>query len=240
MLRPRHCFTGSMSRSFLLTDDMVDYVVSHSRPPDAVLLDLAAETESMGGISSMQISHEQGALLELLATVTGARSTVEIGTFTGYSSICLARGMGPEGCLLCCDVSEEWTAVARRYWDRAGLLDRISLALGPAAETLAGLHEDTTFDLAFVDADKPGYLQYVDLLHGRMRPGSLILIDNTLWSGTVLPPGSNAGAERPEVKASTDSDTLALVEFNDRVAADDRFTTVLLPFGDGLTMLAVR
>lgn len=229
-----------MSRSFLLTDDLVDYVLAHSRPPDEVLIDLAEETSAMGGISSMQISHEQGALLELLATVTRARSTIEIGTFTGYSSICLARGMGPEGCLLCCDVSEEWTAVARRYWDRAGLGDQISLRLGPAAETLNALGDETTFDLAFVDADKGGYLQYVDLLHARMTPGSLILVDNTLWSGTVLPAGSDAGAERPEVKTPTDPDTLALIEFNDRVAVDDRFTTVLLPFGDGLTMLAVR
>lgn len=229
-----------MSRSFLLTDDLADYVVAHSRPPDGVLRDLAVETQAMGGIASMQISHEQGALLELLATVTGARSAIEIGTFTGYSSICLARGMGPDGRLLCCDVSEEWTAIARRYWERAGLADRIALRLGPAAETLAGVDGDTTFDLAFVDADKTGYLEYVDLLHARMTPGSLIVVDNTLWSGTVLPPGSNAGAERPEVKVADDPDTLALQTFNDTVARDERFTTVLVPVADGITLLAVR
>ncbi len=229
-----------MSRSFLLTADMTDYVVSRSRRADDVLLDLASETASLGGVAGMQISHEQGAFLEVIAAAVGARSAVEIGTFTGYSSICLTRGMGPDACLLCCDQSEEWTDIARRYWKRAGVSDQISLRLGPAADTIESLPAEPTFDLAFVDADKTGYAHYVDLLHPRMRPNGLILVDNTLWSGEVLPPRSDSGAQRPEDHDPTSPDTLALRQFNDAMASDERFVTMLLPFADGLTMSVLR
>ena len=232
--------TDRMSRSFLLTADMTDYVVTRSRRPDDVLMDLAEETTALGDVSGMQISHEQGAFLEVIAAATGARSAIEVGTFTGYSSICLTRGMGPGACILCCDASEEWTDIARRYWIRAGIAEQISLRLGPAAETIASLPVDTAFDLAFIDADKTGYAHYVDLLHPMMRAGGLILIDNTLWSGEVLPPGSDSGAQRPEDHDPVSPDTLALRRFNDAMAADERFITMLLPFGDGLTMLVVR
>jgi caffeoyl-CoA O-methyltransferase len=137
--------------------------------------------------------------------------------------------MGPQGRLLCCDVSEEWTAIARRYWARAGVADRIELRLGPALDTLRALPAGQLVDLAFVDADKPGYRAYYEELVGRLRPGALLLVDNTLWSGKVVAPGDDA-----------DVDTAALAAFNDAVAADDRVTQVLLPLGDGLTVVQKR
>jgi caffeoyl-CoA O-methyltransferase len=150
---------------------------------------------------------------------------VEIGTFTGSSSLALARGLGPDGRLLCCDVSEEWTSIAREHWEKAGVADRIELRLGPALDTLRSLPADETFDLAFVDADKTGYADYYEELLPRLRPGGLLLVDNTLWSGAVL-----------DEKDDTD-DTVAIRELNDRIAADPRVRVVLLPLGDGVTVV---
>lgn len=205
------------------------YVVDHGRPPDALLADLAAETEHrLGGTARMQIAPEQGAFLEWLTRLLGATTVVEVGTFTGYSSICLARGLAPGGRLLCCDVNEEWTALAREYWARAGLDDRIELRLAPATETLAALPHDPPVDLAFVDADKEGYPAYVELLAERVRPGGVIALDNTLWGGAVA-------------DASVDDTTTALLrELNTGLVGDERFDTVLLPLGDGLTLLRRR
>ncbi|HET7015976.1 MAG TPA: O-methyltransferase, partial [Streptosporangiaceae bacterium] len=174
-------------RSEQLTEALHEYVVAHSSQPDEVLRDLAAETvQRYGGTAVMQIGPEQGTFMTLLAQLAGARTAVEVGTFTGYSAICLARGLGEGGRLLCCDVSEEWTSVARRYWERAGLTDRIELRLGPAAQTLAALPAGTSFDLAFIDADKTGYVQYWDLIVPMIRPGGVILADNTLFQGRVV------------------------------------------------------
>lgn len=211
-------------RSALISAELFDYVAAHAPEPDEVLRDLAADTAAMGGVSSMQIAPDQGAFMGLLARLVGVRFAVEVGTFTGYSSICLARALSPGGRLLCCDVSEDYTAIARKYWERAGVADRIDLRIAPAAETLAGLPEDPSIDFAFIDADKTGYLGYWELIVPRLRPGGVLLVDNVLWSGKVVDPAAN------------DADTVALRAFNDRVSADERVEAVLLPVADGLTL----
>jgi predicted O-methyltransferase YrrM len=206
-----------------------DYVVSHRTPDDPLLRELREETEArLGSESRMQISPEQGTLLRILVSAMGARRAVEVGTFTGYSAISIARGLAAGGRLLCCDVSEEWTAVARRYWERAGLLDRIELRLGPAAETLRALPVAATFDFGFIDADKPGYPVYYEEILRRLRPGGLIAVDNVLWDGGVI---------RPELQ---DESTVAIRRFNDLVAADDRVDSVMTPVADGITLVRKR
>ncbi len=216
-------------RSLPVTADLVDYVVDHgSWPVDDVLADLRAETEALGPVARMQIGPDQGQLLTLLTRLADARLAVEVGTFTGYSSLCIARGLADGGRLICCDVNEEWTALARRAWARAGLDDRIDLRIAPAVETLAVLPEDTAVDLAFIDADKPGYLDYWNALVPRVRPGGILLADNVLWSGEIADP------ER------TDPNTEALRAFNDAVAADDRVEVAILPAFDGLTIARKR
>lgn len=211
-------------RSALISAELFDYVAAHAPEPDQVLRDLAADTAAMGGVSSMQIAPDQGAFMGLLARLVGVRFAVEVGTFTGYSSICLARALSPGGQLLCCDVSEDYTAVARKYWERAGVADRIDLRIAPAAETLAALPEDRPIDFAFIDADKTGYLGYWELIVPRLRPGGVLLVDNVLWSGKVVD------------AAADDADTVALRAFNDRVSRDERVEAVLLPVADGLTL----
>ncbi len=211
-------------RSSLISGELFDYVAAHAPAPDAVLRDLAAETAAMGGVSSMQIAPDQGALMGLLARLVGVNFAVEVGTFTGYSSICIARALAPGGRLLCCDVSADYTAVAQKYWDRAGLADRIDLRIAPAADTLAALPAEPAIDFAFIDADKTGYLGYWELIVPRLRPGGVLLVDNVLWSGRVVEAEENG------------VDTVALREFNDRVAGDGRVEAVLLPVADGLTL----
>jgi caffeoyl-CoA O-methyltransferase len=201
------------------------YLTAHSSPPDAVLRELANETaELFPNESGLQIAPEQGTLMTLLTQWSGARSAIEIGTFTGYSSICIARGLRPGGRLLCCDISEEWTAVARKYWEKAGLQDRIELRLGLAMDTLGGLPDTERFDLAFIDADKKGYLGYWRQVVPRVRPGGLIMVDNTFSHGRVI----DAGNDNPTV--------IAIRDFNDHAAADDRVDLVIIPIGDGLTL----
>jgi predicted O-methyltransferase YrrM len=213
------------SRSKFIDPEIADYALEHTSGPDAVQLQLQAVTaERTGQAAGMQIGDDQAVLLEILARATGARRAIEIGTFTGYSSLALARGMGPDGWLLCLDVSEEWTAIAREHWEKAGVADRIELRLGPALDTLRSLPAYGTFDLAFVDADKTGYADYYEELLPRLRPGGLLLVDNTLWGGAVL-----------DAKDDSD-DTVAIRAVNDRIAADPRVRVVLLPIGDGLTV----
>jgi caffeoyl-CoA O-methyltransferase len=158
----------------------------------------------------------------------GAREAIEVGTFTGYSALAVARALPPDGRLLCLDVSEEWTSIGRRYWDEAGVGDKVELRLGPGLDTLRALPVEERFDVAFIDADKPAYLDYVDELVPRLRQGGLIMVDNTLWSGLVADP------------QASDDTTVAIRAFNDAVAADARLTCVVLPFGDGLTLLRKR
>ncbi len=213
-------------RSEVVAADVATYVAAHSSQPDEVQRRLIAATrERTGDASRMQIGTDQGVLFEMLARATGARSAVEVGTFTGYSALCIARGMGPDGRLLCCDVSEEWTAVAREHWRLAGVADRIELRIGPALDTLAALPEGTSFDLAFIDADKVNYLRYLEALLPLMSPSGLILVDNTLWSRRVVDEGAD------------DADTVALRQFNQAVAADPRLRCAMLPIGDGVSVL---
>jgi caffeoyl-CoA O-methyltransferase len=217
-------------RSFLLTPELHDYVRASSEPPDGVAADLLAETAAMAergeAPATFQIAPEQGAFMQLLTRALGVRQAIEIGTFTGFSALCIARGLPEDGNLVCLDRSEEWTAVARRYWARAGVDDRIDLRLGDALTTLRSLPSVETFGLAFVDADKTGYPAYVEELYGRMTPNGIVLLDNTLRSGKVLDPQSE--------------DDRALVGLNAALAVDPRWETVLLPMADGLTMLRKR
>ena len=176
-------------KSFLLDDELHAYLLASSTPLDPVARALIEETAALGGVSRMQVAPEQGLLLSLLARLLGARRAVEVGTFTGFSALCIARGLAEGGRLTCCDVSEEWGAVARRAWAEAGVADRIELVIAPAAETLAGLGDEPV-DLCFLDADKGGYAAYWDLLVPKVRPGGLLLVDNVLWRGRVLDPAS--------------------------------------------------
>lgn len=218
-----------MSQRFGLSDDLHAYVVENSTPPDAILQRLAATTtEQTGPFARMQIAPEQGALLTWLTRVVAPERALEVGTFTGYSAICIARGLGDGGRLLCLDVSEEWTSIARAAWAEAGLEDRIELRLGPAADSLAEVPVEPPFDLAFIDADKTGYETYLDLVHDRLRAGGVVVVDNVLRRGTVL-------------DAQTDNeDTLAIRAFNDARTRDERWDRVMLPVGDGLTLLRKR
>ena len=217
-------------RSFLLTQELADYVRASSEHPDEVAADLLAETAALaerGNVpATFQIAPEQGAFMQLLTRALGARRAVEIGTFTGFSALCIARGLPGDGSLLCLDINEEWTAIARRYWERAGLEDRIELRLGPALDSLRALPAEPTFDLAFVDADKTGYAGYVEELHPRLTDDAVVLLDNTLRGGRVLDPQSD--------------DDRAIAELNAALAADPRWETVLLPLADGLTFLRKR
>lgn len=211
-------------KSFLLTSELHTYLMEHSAPIDDVARRLIERTETLGRVAGMQAAPEQGILLTLLARLIGARNAVEVGTFTGYSALCVARGLADGGRLLCCDVSEEWTSIGRDAWKDAGIADRIDLRIAPAADTLRALPVDPVIDLAFIDADKGGYATYLDELVPRLRPNGLLLLDNTLWSGEVLAPGNQ------------ETDTQAIRAVNDKVAADRRLTTVLLPISDGLTL----
>ena len=217
-------------RSFLLTQELADHVRASSEPADDVVADLLAETAAMAergeASPTYQIAPEQGSFMQLLTRAVGARRAIEIGTFTGYSALCIARGLPEDGSLLCLERSAEWIAVARRYWERAGVSGRIEVLLGEALPGLRELPRTETFDLAFVDADKTGYPAYVEELYDRMTPNGLVLLDNTLRNGRVLDP--------------RDDDDRALVALNAELAADSRWETVLLPVSDGLTLLRKR
>ncbi|WP_123678914.1 O-methyltransferase [Couchioplanes caeruleus] len=206
-----------------------DYLLAHCTPADDALRELAAETRAaFPDDVVMQISQDEGQLLTLLVRLTGARVAVEVGVFTGYSAICIARGLAEGGSLLACDVSEEWTGVARRYWKQAGVADRIDLRIAPAIETLRALPRDPVVDFAFIDADKTGYLAYYEELVPRLRSGGLIVLDNVLQGGRVV-------ADGPQSES-----VVAIREVNDRVVADDRVESVMLPVRDGVTLIRRR
>ncbi|WP_163511811.1 O-methyltransferase [Fodinicola acaciae] len=203
-----------------------DYLLAHCTPADDVLRDLAAETAvAFPDAAGMQISHDEGEFLTMLVRLSGARHAVEVGVFTGYSAICIARGLPADGRLVACDVSEEWTAVARTYWKRAGLDDRIDLRIGPAIDTLKALPAEP-IDFAFIDADKENYPVYYEELLARLRPGGLIALDNVLQGGRVLDP------QTPRA--------LVVHQLNDRIATDERVESVMLPVRDGVTLVRKR
>ena len=203
-----------------------DYAAAHSTPPDADQLELQRITqEKTGQAAGMQIGDDQAVLMEMLVRAMGAKRAVEIGTFTGYSALAVARGLGPGGRLLCCDVSREWTSIARAAWEEAGVADRIELRIGPGLETLRALPPGEQFDFVFIDADKTGYARYYEEVLTRLRPGGLMLLDNTLQGGHVA--GDLAG----------DEDVAAIRSLNDAIAADPRVKVVLIPIGDGVSVV---
>ena len=206
-----------------LTPELHDYLLSHSTPADEVTADLIAETRAVvAGHASMQVAPEQAAFLRLLTSLLGVRNAVEVGTFTGLSALSIARGLAEGGKLVCFDISEQFTRLAHRYWERAGVDERIDLRIGRAAERLTELPEEPYLDLVFIDADKGGYVTYWNELVPRVRPGGVILVDNTLWSGRVVDPRS-------------ESDRF-ITGFNDVARNDPRVELVILPIADGLTI----
>ncbi|MGQ0803313.1 MAG: O-methyltransferase [Actinomycetota bacterium] len=215
-------------KSFFLSPEIHDYLLAHGDPLDDVQRSLIEETAALGGISMMQIAPEQGTFMTLLTRLVGARNAIEIGTFTGYSALAIARGLPDDGRLLCCDVNEEWTAIGRRHWEKAGVASKIELRLAPALDTLRSLPRDEVYDVAFIDADKPNYPNYYEEVLARMRPNGAILVDNVLWMGEVV---------NPEAK---DEGTLAIRVFNDMVVADERVDAAMLAISDGLTLIRKR
>jgi caffeoyl-CoA O-methyltransferase len=211
-----------------MTPELYAYLVDRRSERDAVQEALIAETAALGGVGIMQIAPEQGAFMTLLARAIGARRMIEVGTFTGYSALCLARALPPDGRLLCCDLNEEWTTIARRHWQAAGVADRIELRLGLALETLRTLPRDPVVDLAFIDADKERYHAYYEEILPRTRPNGLILFDNVLWFGRVLD------------RDDANPDARAIQELNDFLATDARVESVMLPIADGLTICRKR
>lgn len=220
-----------MSKYTALNDELHDYLVEHGAREDDVLRRLREETaERLPDLINMQIAPDQGAFLTMLARLIGARRALELGTFTGYSAICIARGLAEGGTLIACDVSEEWTAIARRYWEEAGVADWIDLRIGPALETLAGLAEDEPFDLAFIDADKSEYPDYYEHCLRLLRPGGLILLDNVLGGGLVV--GEVEEGRREYVES--------IKRTNELIAADERVDLAMVGVADGVTMARVR
>ena len=212
-------------RSFFLDKALDGYVQAHSPAVDDVQQSLIGATAALGPLARMQVAPDQAAFLAVLVAAVRPSFAVEVGTFTGFSSLAIARALPAGGRLLCCDVSTEWTDIARRHWAMAGVDDRIDLVVAPALETLRALPAEQHVDFAFLDADKTGYLAYYEELVPRLSPHALIAVDNVLWSGRVL----DAGAD--------DADTVALRAFNDHVIADDRVTSVLLSVGDGVNLI---
>ena len=218
------------NRTIGISDELAAYVRRVGTREPEVLARLREETAALPQ-HRMQVAPEQGAFLALLVELVGARRCIEIGTFTGYSSTAMALALPTDGKLVCCDVSEEWTSIARRYWEEAGIAPRIDLRLAPAVETLDRMlvdGEEDAFDLAFIDADKSGYDAYYERLLRLVRPGGLIAFDNTLWGGRVIDEDTD------------DEDTRALRALNLKLSGDDRVTLCLLPVADGLTLVRRR
>lgn len=217
-----------MSRApFYLTPELAGYVAAHSEPPGPVAAALIDETAELPN-AGMQVAPEQAQFLAMLVRLTGAAEVLEIGTFTGLSSLAMASALPEGGRLVACDVSEEWTAVARRHWESAGVADRIELRIGKALDTLETLAaEGASFDLVFIDADKVGYPAYLERVLPMVPSGGLVVVDNTLRGGQVVGDGD-------------DPDLAAIRRFNAQVVADPRVETLLLPVFDGLTLALKR
>jgi caffeoyl-CoA O-methyltransferase len=200
------------------------YIAEHAVREREILRELRAATASLPN-AGMQIGADQGQFMALLVQAIGARNCLEIGTFTGYSALAVALAIPDNGRIVCCDISEEWTAIGRPFWKKAGVDRKIDLRIGPALRTLDELRkEKQTFDFVFIDADKTNYANYYEACLPMLRPGGILAVDNTLWSGWVADRGHH------------DDDTVALRKFNDRLHADDRVDIALLPLGDGVTL----
>lgn len=218
------------NRSLSLTESLYEYLLSVSLREPQLLLDLREETAALPS-ARMQIAPEQGQFMALLVRLMGARRCLEIGVFTGYSSLVVALALPEDGRVVACDVNERWTAIARNYWRAAGVDHKIDLRLAPAMQTLGALIEQGqagSYDLAFIDADKAGYLGYYERALELLRPGGLVVVDNTLWGGRVID---------PEV---SDADTVAIRHFNEALHGDNRVDLSLVPIGDGLTLARKR
>ena len=217
--------------SIQLTDALYGYLLGVSLREPAILRRLREETDTMPR-AGMQISPDQGQFMALIVQLMGATRAIEVGTFTGYSALCVALAMPKSGRLVACDVNEDWTAVARRYWREAGVADRIELRIAPALRTLDALiaeGQEGAFDFAFIDAHKPEYQDYFERILRLLRPGGLAVVDNVLWSGRMLDP----------VKRD-DDDTRAIAAFNERLQMDERVSISMIPVGDGLTLARKR
>ncbi len=218
-----------MSKFTSLNDELHDYIVANGAREDEALRRVRETTAALGDIAVMQISPDQGAMMTMLARLLGARRALELGTFTGYSAICIARGLAPGGVLVACELDPERAETARRNFAAAGVGDRIEIRVGPAAETLAAIAGSGAepFDLAFIDADKPGYPGYYEACLELLRPGGLIVLDNVLRDGTVLDPADDESAR-------------AIAELNERIAADERVDVAMLAVADGITLARKR
>lgn len=217
------------STTLQLNETIHNYLLGNSLRESAVCRRLREETNTLS-VGTMQVSPEQGQFMALLVELTGTRKAVEVGTFTGYSALCVAQALPEDGTLVCCDVSEEWTRVGRKHWKQAGVSDRVDLRIGPAIDTLKAIRdagEEGTFDFGFIDADKTSYRSYYEHMLALLRKGGLLLIDNVLWGGSVADPDK------------TDEDTEAIRALNAFLHRDDRVSLSMLPVGDGLT-LALR
>ena len=213
-------------KTISITEAVSDYLLSVTVIEPSLLRELRDETSKLPG-ANMQIAPEQGQFMRLLAEILGAKRCIEVGVYTGYSSISVALALPADGLLVACDIDSETSNIARRYWERAGVLSKVRLELRPAVETLAHLihsNQADTFDFAFIDADKEAYDSYYELCLKLLRPGGLIAIDNTLWSGRVADPNA------------TDTSTLAIRALNAKVAVDGRVSSSLVPIGDGLLL----
>jgi len=218
----------SASKFTALDEQLHAYVVEHGSREDEVLRRLREETAAMGDISVMQIAPDQGAFMSVIARAIGARRAIELGTFTGYSAICIARGLVEGGTLVACELSEDYAQTAQRWFAEAGVQERIELRLGPALETLRALPADESFDLAFIDADKENYPDYYEECLSRLRPGGMVLVDNVLGMGTI---------NNPEVD---DERVVAIRELNERIAGDERVDVAMLGIADGVTLALKR
>lgn len=219
-----------MSRWIRVDATINQYICDHLGAEHPVLQALRERTAPMAE-AGMQISHEQARFMSTLLRAIGARRTLEVGVFTGYSSLVTALALPKDGCVIACDISEEWTQIAREYWQRAGVADKIDLRLAPAADTLQSLLEQGQagrFDFAFVDADKTGYEGYYELCLELLRPGGVMLLDNCLWGGRVADAGDQ------------DEDTRAIRALNDKIAKDTRVDATLVPVGDGVYLVSKR
>jgi predicted O-methyltransferase YrrM len=218
------------NRTIDLTDRLYDYLLKVSLREPPLLAELRAETAKLPD-AVMQISPEQGQFMALLVELIGARRAIEVGTFTGYSALCVASALPARGKLIACDISEDYTSVGRPYWERAGVAGKIDLRLGPALDTLRSLLADgaaASFDFAFIDADKKEYDGYYEAILELLRPGGLVAIDNVLWGGAVAD------------SRKRDADTVAIRALNKKLRDDERVSLSLLPIGDGLTLARKR
>jgi len=212
-----------IDKAISLTPDLIRYVRVNAGRPTAAQRALINVTHALGDVAEMQIPVEQGVLLTMLARLMSARTVVEVGTFTGYSTLALAEGVGADGRILTFDIADTWSGIAAHAWQEAGVSARIESVLGPAEESLAALPSDPFIDLVFIDADKVNYVTYWELLVPRVRPGGLLIADNVLYSGEAGSPKATGNG-------------LAIREFNEHVLADDRVESVLLPVADGITL----